>query len=63
MGKLMQKAGGVFGHKGLTDKGQAKREAAGYGEDLKDTGVADGDGDAAEAQRARDVGDLAEADR
>jgi len=63
MGKLMQKAGGIFGHKGLTDKGQAKREAAGYGEDLKDTGVANGDGDAAEVQRGRDVEGLAAADR
>jgi len=63
MGKLMQKAGGIFGHKGMKDKGQAKREAAGYGEDLKDTDAPDGDGEAAESLRARDVEGLAEADR
>ena len=63
MGKLMQKAGGIFGHKGMKDKGQAKREEAGYGEDLKDTDAPDGDGEAAESMRARDVEGLAEAER
>jgi len=60
MGKMMQKAGGMFGHKGLQEKGQAKREKAGYGEDLKDTGAEDGED--AEAQRAKDVDGRSRAD-
>ena len=33
MGKIMEKAGGLFKKEGLVEKGTEKREAAGYGRD------------------------------
>lgn len=53
MGKMMQKAGGMFGHKGMKEKGTAKREAAGYGEYLKDENA--NGGEQAEEMRERDM--------
>lgn len=32
MGKLMEKAGGMFKNEGIADKGRAKREDAGFGQ-------------------------------
>lgn len=40
LGKIMEKGGGMLGLKGVAAKGREKREAVGYGEDLKDTGAA-----------------------
>ena len=33
MGKMMEKAGGMFKNKGMEEKGAQKREQAGYGDD------------------------------
>lgn len=33
MGKMMEKAGGMFKNKGMEEKGAEKREQAGYGND------------------------------
>ena len=33
MGKLMEKAGTTFKNEGLVEKGHAKREAAGFGQE------------------------------
>jgi len=42
-GKLMEKAGAIFNHKGMQEKGQAKREEAGAFDDS--TGGSGGYGD------------------
>jgi hypothetical protein len=56
MGKMMQKAGGIFGSKSMQEKGTAKREAAGYGEDLKDMKAKGGV--AAERERATNMNNI-----